>query len=96
MQDSKYTTSYKQEFGQPDNRKKQFINTAESLLSKYQQQEQYLNERLKSDYMYDYAFNIENNQKVFNKFLQLIESQQWVIWDINLSLDLPDDKVILL
>ena len=28
IQDDKYTTSYKEEFGGPDNRKTQFINTA--------------------------------------------------------------------
>ena len=33
-QDDRYATSYKCEFGEPDGRKKQFINTAESLLSK--------------------------------------------------------------
>lgn len=43
MQDNRYSTSYKQEFGEPDNRKKQFINTAESLLNKLEQQEHYIN-----------------------------------------------------
>ena len=43
IQDTRFVTSYKQEFAEPDNRKKQFINTAESLLNKYEQQEQYIN-----------------------------------------------------
>lgn len=47
IQDNKYVSSYKQQFGEPDNRKKQFINTAQSLLSKYQQQEQFVNQKLK-------------------------------------------------
>lgn len=50
MKDNRYSTSYKQEFGEPDNRKKQFINTAESLLTKLEQQEQYINDKIKSDY----------------------------------------------
>lgn len=50
IQDTRYVTNYKQEFAEPDNRKKQFINTAESLLNKYEQQEQYINDKIKIEY----------------------------------------------
>ncbi len=35
IQDTRYVTSYKQEFAEPDNRKKQFINTA-GMISEYE------------------------------------------------------------
>ena len=52
MQDDRYTTSYKEEYGEPDNRKKQFITTAEVLLTSAIQKERANNESIKAEYSY--------------------------------------------
>ena len=92
IQDDRYTTSYKQEFAEPDNRKKQFINTAESLLTKLQQQEHYINDKIKTDYSYTLNY-VEKYLRVSNKCLLLIVFLQLGIWAISQCSDHLEKKV---
>jgi hypothetical protein len=49
-QDQKYTTTYKGEYEQPDQRRTKFITTAETVLGKLEETERNVNQSLQESY----------------------------------------------